>query len=57
MLPFRCWLTVLGLGVDSSAMEITGGLGTHLLVKVPRPRDSEVTISVFESSCNLLLPV
>jgi len=27
------------------------GLGTHLFVKVPRPGDSEVTFSVFESSC------
>jgi len=25
------------------------GLGTHLFVKVPRPGDSEVTFSVFES--------
>jgi len=25
-------------------------LGTHLFVKVPRPGDSEVTFSVFESS-------
>jgi len=33
------------------------GLGTHLFVKVPRPGDSEVTFSVFESSCHLLLPV
>jgi len=33
------------------------GLGTHLFVKVPRPGDSEVTYSVFESSCRLLLPV
>jgi len=24
---------------------------------VPRPRDSEGTFSIFESSCNLLLPV
>jgi len=32
-------------------------LGTHLVVKVPRPRDSEVTFSAFESSCHLLLPV
>jgi len=35
-------------------------LGTHLFVKVPRPGDSEVTFSVFESSCSschLLLPV
>jgi len=31
-------------------------LPTHLFVKVPRPGDSEVTISVFESSCHLLLP-
>jgi len=28
----------------------TLGLGTHLFVKVPRPGDSEVTFSVFESS-------
>jgi len=33
------------------------GLGTHLFIKVPRPGDSEVTFSVFESSCHLLLPV
>jgi len=33
------------------------GLGTHLFVKVPRSGDSEVTFSVFESSCHLLLPV
>jgi len=31
------------------------GLGTHLFVKVPRPRDSEGTFSVFESSCHMLL--
>jgi len=29
----------------------------HLFVKVPRPGDSEVTFSVIESSCYLLLPV
>jgi len=29
--------------------------GTHLFVKIPRPRDSEVTFSVFELSCHLLL--
>jgi len=33
------------------------GLGTHLFVKVPRPGNSELTFSVFESSCYLLLPV
>jgi len=33
------------------------GLGTHLFVKVPRPGDSEVTSSAFESSCHMLLPV
>jgi len=33
------------------------GLSTHLFVKVPRPRDNEVTFSVFKSSCHLLLPV
>jgi len=32
-------------------------LGIHLIVKVPRPGDSEMTFSVFESSCHLLLPV
>jgi len=31
-------------------------LGTHLFVKVPRPGDSEVIFSVFESSFHLLLP-
>jgi len=30
-------------------------LGTNLFVKVPRPGYSEVTFSVFESSCHLLL--
>jgi len=30
-------------------------LGNHLFVKVPRPGDSEVTFSVFESSCRALL--
>jgi len=29
------------------------GLGTHLFVKKPRPGDSEVTFTVFESSCHL----
>jgi len=29
----------------------------HLFVEVPRPGDSEVTFSVFELSCHLLLPV
>jgi len=33
------------------------GLGTHLFVKIPRLGDSEVTFSVIESSCHLLLPV
>jgi len=33
------------------------GLGTHLFIKVPRLRDSEVTFSVLESSCHLILPV
>jgi len=31
-------------------------LDTYLFVKVPRPGDSEVTFSVFESSCHPLLP-
>jgi len=30
---------------------------SHLFVKVPRLGDSEVTLSVFELSCHLLLPV
>jgi len=30
---------------------------SHLFVKVSRPRDSEDTFSIFESSCHLLLPV
>jgi len=30
---------------------------SHLFVKVPRPGDSKVTFSVFESSYHLLLPV
>jgi len=29
------------------------GLGAHLFVKVPRPGDSEVTFSVFESRCHV----
>jgi len=33
------------------------GLGTHLFAMVPRPGDSEVTFSVFESSYDILLPV
>jgi len=33
------------------------GIGIHLFVKVPRSGDSEMTFSVFESSCHLLLPV
>jgi len=32
-------------------------LGPHLFVKVLRPEDSEVTFSIFESSCQLLLSV
>jgi len=47
---------------DDGSLEIFSkrneGLGTHLLfVKVPRPGDSEVTFSLFESSCHMLLPV
>jgi len=34
-----------------------GTLDTHLIVKVLRPGDSEVTFSIFDSSCHLLLPV
>jgi len=33
------------------------GLGTHLFVKIPRPGGSEITFSVFESSCYLSLSV
>jgi len=33
------------------------GLGSHLFVKVPRPGDSKVTVSVFESSCHSSLPL
>jgi len=32
-------------------------LGAHLFVKVPQLGDSELTFSVIESSCHLLLPV
>jgi len=37
------------------ASELGLGLGTHLFVKVPQPRDSEVPFSVFESSCQKAL--
>jgi len=37
--PLRCLL-----------IENIIGLGIHLFVKVPRPGDSEVTFSVFESN-------
>jgi len=33
------------------------GIGNHLFVKVPRPEDSEVTFSVFESSCDLAVTI
>jgi len=36
------------LTISKSSSHILG-LGTHLFVKVPRPGDSEVTFSVFES--------
>jgi len=29
----------------------------HLFVKLPRPGDSEVTFSVFDSNCHLLLTI
>jgi len=38
-------------------LELGLGLDTHLFIKVPRPGDSEVTFSVFESVCHLSLPV
>jgi len=44
------WLMVVLTVLDLS-------LGTHLFVEVPRPEDSGVTFTVFESSCYLLLPV
>jgi len=43
------------IGLSFKAKKFT--LGTHLFVKVPRPGDREVTFTVFESSCHLLLPV
>jgi len=33
------------------------GLGTHLFVKVPRPKDGIGTLSIIESSCHLLLAI
>jgi len=36
---------------------LTVVLGTRLFVKIPRPGESEVTFSDFESSCHLLLQV
>jgi len=36
---------------------LTWVIGTQLIVKVPRPGDSEEIFSVFVSSCHLLLPV
>jgi len=36
---------------------LKGVVGTYLFVKVPRPKYSEGNFSVFESSCQLLLPV
>jgi len=36
------------LTVRFAALKIGLGLSTHMFVKVPRPRDSEVTFSVFE---------
>jgi len=37
-----------------STFDIFLGLGTHLFVKIPRPGDSEVTFSVFQSIFNFL---
>jgi len=48
---------IIYLNRHSSSSQHGLGLGTHLFVKVPRPGDGEVTSSVFESSCHLLLPV
>jgi len=38
---------VCGRCSSSSSLSYYLGLGTHLLVKVPRPGDSEMTFSVF----------
>jgi len=45
--------------VKSTRRKLYGvaGSGTDLFVKVSRPGDSEVTFSVFKSSCHLLLAV
>jgi len=40
-----------------SVLPVSLILPFHLFVKVPRPGVSEVTFSVFESSCYLTLPV
>jgi len=40
-------------GKLNNILRVSRGLGTHLFVKVPRPGDSEETLSVFESSSHL----
>jgi len=42
-LQFNCWNEVF-----HDDIQLDDILGTHLFVKVPRPGDSEGTISVFE---------
>jgi len=42
--------------LSNCRLKITGTALAHLFVKVLRP-GSEKTVSVFESSCHLLLPV
>jgi len=45
-------MAVAHLTVISSVLVLA-----HLFVEVPRKKNSEATISVFESSCHLSLPV
>jgi len=54
-------ITIPAATVNSAVSRKTNmvalGLGTHLFVKLPRPGNSEVNFSVFESSCHLLTSV
>jgi len=45
------------LGLAPICWKESGRFRYSFFVKVPRPGDSEVTFSVFESSYHLLLPV
>jgi len=51
----RCLL--VSLAPDFFIFIHTLGLGSHLFVEVPGPRNSEGTVLVFESNCHLLPPV